>query len=144
MNDIYEERLNERGIKPTAVRILILKAMMEQDTAFSLTTLEEDLVTIDKSTISRTINLFHDNLLIHSIDDGTGSAKYSVCRPDCMCHLNQLHVHFNCTHCKKTYCLENIAIPQVKLPQGFVLENINFVLKGLCDQCSHSATQLHE
>lgn len=135
-NLIYEERLTQRHIKPTAVRVLILKTMMEQRCAFSLNTMEEALDTVDKSTISRAINLFHDNLLIHSIDDGSGSIKYSVCRPDCQCHPNQLHVHFTCTKCKETYCLENVSIPEVELPPNFVLESINFVMKGLCDRCS--------
>ena len=138
--ETYEHRLLERDIKPTAVRVLILQAMMNHQTAFSLTSLEEMLDTVDKSTISRTINLFHEKLLIHSIDDGSGSVKYSVCRQGCMCQLNQLHVHFNCTQCRETYCLESISIPEVKLPQGFILENVNFVLKGLCDRCSTIAT----
>jgi Fur family ferric uptake transcriptional regulator len=140
MDKIYEHRLSERGIKPTAVRTLILKAMMEQHAAFSLYSLEESLDTIDKSTISRAINLFHEKLLIHSIDDGSGSIKYSVCQPGCMCQIEQLHVHFNCIRCHQTYCMESISIPEVKLPAGFILENVNFVLKGLCDSCSKFAT----
>ena len=136
MNTTYEKRLEERGIKPTAVRILILKAMLEQDKAFSLYGLEEILETVDKSTLSRTINLFHDKLLIHSIDDGSGSIKYSVCSEDCSCSINELHVHFTCTKCKSTFCLESISIPKVQLPANFILESVNFVFKGLCDKCS--------
>lgn len=137
---LYERRLEERGIKPTAVRILVLREMMGKHTAFSLVSLEEALDTVDKSTISRTINLFHEKLLIHSIDDGSGSVKYSVCEPGCMCRIEELHVHFNCTYCRQTYCLESISVPEVKLPRGFVLENVNFVLKGRCDHCSKIAT----
>lgn len=142
MNTTYEERLIERGIKPTAVRILILKIMLEQDKAFSLYGLEEILDTVDKSTLSRTINLFHDKLLIHSIDDGSGSMKYSVCSKDCSCSLNELHVHFACTKCHNTFCLESISIPKVQLPPNFVLESVNFVFKGLCDKCSKIAASL--
>lgn len=140
INDEYIKRLEKRGIKPTAIRLLIFKAMLNHHTAFSLTCLEEELDTIDKSTLSRTITLFHDKRLIHSIDDGSGSMKYSVCSPDCSCSIKDLHVHFNCTRCKETFCLESISIPKVQLPEGFVLENINFVLKGLCNNCSKFAT----
>ncbi len=135
-----EQKLLDRGVKPTAVRLLIFKAMVEHPQAFSLSDLETVLGTVDKSTISRTITLFHDNLVIHSIDDGSGSMKYSVCNDDCQCSLNELHVHFNCTHCHKTYCLESISIPPVQLPEKFLLENINFVMKGLCDKCSRYAS----
>jgi len=136
MDTSHEQYLVERDIKPTAVRLLILKAMLEQNKAFSLYGLEEILDTVDKSTLSRTINLFHNKLLIHSIDDGSGSMKYSVCSKDCSCSINDLHVHFACTRCKNTFCLESISIPKVQLPANFILESVNFVLKGLCDQCS--------
>lgn len=136
MDTSYEKRLEERGIRVTAVRLLIFKAMLEHPQAFSLADMEEKLDTVDKSTLFRTITLFHEKLLIHSIDDGSGSIKYSVCSSNCMCAVKDLHVHFFCNHCKKTFCLESISIPQVQLPTGFLLENVNFVLKGLCDHCS--------
>jgi len=135
--DNYEELLVKRGIKPTAVRLLIFKTMIEYPQAFSMTDLEYTLETVDKSTLSRTISLFHKKLLIHSIDDGSGSVKYSVCSSDCNCSLKDLHVHFYCNHCKKTYCLQSISIPTVNLPPKFLLESVNFVLKGLCDNCSN-------
>jgi Fur family ferric uptake transcriptional regulator len=89
-----EQKLLDRDVKPTALRLLIFKAMVEYPQAFSLSDLEVVLETVDKSTISRTITLFHDHLVIHSIDDGSGSIKYSVCNDDCQCTLNELHVHF--------------------------------------------------
>ena len=91
---------------------------------------------MDKSTLSRAIRLFHEKLLIHSIYDGSGSIKYSVCSSDCNCCLDDLHVHFYCSRCKDTRCLEGIAIPPVSLPHGFLLQDVNFVLKGLCDKCA--------
>lgn len=143
-DDIYVKQLENRGIKPTAIRLLILKTMLEQQQAFSLSSLEIELDTVDKSTLSRTISLFHDKLLIHSIDDGSGSIKYSVCSKDCTCEIKDQHVHFYCNHCKKTYCLHTISIPTIQLPQQFLLQSVNFVLKGLCDHCSKFATGLHE
>lgn len=139
MNDSqtdYVKRLESRGIKPTAIRILIFRTMVLQHQAFSLSSLESILDTVDKSTLSRTITLFHNSLLIHSIDDGSGSMKYSVCDPHCQCSINDLHVHFNCTQCKQTFCLESISIPKVQIPKGFILQNVNFVMKGLCDRCT--------
>jgi Fur family ferric uptake transcriptional regulator len=135
MNE-YAERLKARGIKPTAVRLLVFKAMAEHPQAFCLMDLERKLETVDKSTLFRAISLFHKKLLIHSIDDGSGSVKYSVCSAHCTCSLSDLHVHFYCMRCKKTLCLEQISVPEVQLPSGFLLESVNFVLKGLCRHCS--------
>lgn len=133
------KRLEDRGIKPTAMRLLILKAMLNQTSAFSLYGLDEILDTVDKSTISRTITLFHKKGLIHSIDDGSGSIKYSVCNVECLCTLNDLHLHFHCNRCTNTFCLESINIPKIQYPQNFILQSVNFVLKGYCDKCSKYA-----
>lgn len=56
--DAYLDILKQREIRPTAIRLLILKAMMRFERAFSLLDLENELDTVDKSTVSRTINLF--------------------------------------------------------------------------------------
>lgn len=75
--DIYLDKLDRRGIKPTAIRLLVIKAMMQAERAVSLLDLETLLDTVDKSTISRTIALFLSHHLIHSIDDGS---LVEVCR----------------------------------------------------------------
>lgn len=135
-----EKRLQDRDIKPTAIRLLVLKAMLEFPQAFSLADLEEKLDTVDKSTISRTIHLFHEKRLIHSIDDGSGSVKYSACSKSCMCDMDDMHVHFHCNKCDKTYCLESIPVPEVMLPDNFSVDSANFVLKGICGDCRKFAT----
>ncbi|MDR1585511.1 MAG: transcriptional repressor [Prevotellaceae bacterium] len=132
----YVQQLEARGIRPTALRLLAFKTMTAYPQAFSLSNLEEALDTVDKSTLFRTITLFHKQHLIHSIDDGSGSIKYSVCSSDCMCRIKDLHAHFSCNKCRRTFCMKTVPIPDVELPQKFILSNINFVLKGLCDKCS--------
>lgn len=134
--EIYLKKLEQRDIKPTAMRLLILKAMSRFERAFSLLDLETALDTVDKSTLSRTINLFLKQHLIHCIDDGSGSLKYSVCSSECNCDIDDLHVHFYCTGCHKTFCLRNLPVPTVSLPQHFTVQSINYVMKGLCDHCS--------
>lgn len=131
-----EEMFALRKIRPTAIRTMVLRAMIGHTSAFSLPDLEEELATVDKSTLSRTIRLFHEHHLIHSIDDGSGAVKYSVCRDDCQCALGDLHVHFHCNRCGNTYCMEHISIPNIALPEKFTLESVNFVMKGICAQCS--------
>jgi Fur family ferric uptake transcriptional regulator len=130
--------MEERGVKPTSVRILILRAMTDFDAAFSMSDLERKLDTVDKSTISRTIRLFHERRLIHSFDDGSGSVKYSVCSRNCMCSIDDLHAHFYCNYCKKAFCMENIAVPVFNLPEKIEIESVNLVIKGYCGKCRKS------
>jgi Fur family ferric uptake transcriptional regulator len=133
---IYEQKLLSRDIKPTAVRLLVFKEIKGLNQAFSLHNLEERMLTIDKSTLFRTISLFHSKHLIHSIDDGSGSIKYSLCADECNCELTDLHPHFYCERCKNTFCLHQIKIPKIQLPENYLLSSINFVLKGRCEKCS--------
>lgn len=137
----YSNLLVQRGIQPTAIRLLVLKAMKQADRSVSLLDLETLLDTVDKSTIFRTLMLFLSHHLIHSIDDGSGSFKYAVCNDDCSCEVDDLHTHFHCLQCNKTFCFTNIPTPIVKLPEGFTLDSINYVLKGLCPECAKKQQQ---
>ena len=117
--------------------------MMAHDDAFSLQSLEDELDTVDKSTIYRTITLFLTHHLIHAIDDGTGMFKYAVCSPDCHCGeddgtIDHMHAHFYCEKCGKTFCLQTTQVPLVSLPGNFQVHSINYVLKGLCPECCGS------
>ena len=134
--EFFLHKLQHRNINPTANRLLILRSMWRGDEALSLSRLERLLPTIDKSTISRTLNLFLLHKLIHAVDDGSGSLKYAVCSDDCDCSVNDEHTHFACSSCGRTFCLKHVSVPVVPLPPGFTLASINYVLKGLCPECS--------
>ncbi len=136
MNDKYEKRLESHGIRPTSVRIMILRAMDGFATAFSMGDLERSLDTVDKSSVSRALSLFMKHHVVHSIDDGSGSVKYSLCDEGALCSLDHLHVHFTCASCRKTFCIRDVHVPVVGLPAGFVLQDVNYVLKGLCPECA--------
>jgi Fur family ferric uptake transcriptional regulator len=135
----YTDKLELRGIRPTAMRILILRTMMVHDEAVAMGDIERRLPSLDKSTISRTISLFLLHRLIHCIDDGSGALKYAVCSDDCDCSIDDEHTHFYCESCHRTFCLKQIHVPVVPLPEGFKLCSINYVLKGLCPECSEKA-----
>jgi Fur family ferric uptake transcriptional regulator len=135
MNDNSDKKFEIRNIKPTAMRQLVLQVLTDQEAAISLPELEQKFEKADKVTLYRTLKTFEENKLIHSIDDGTGSVKYALCRETCQCHPEDLHVHFFCTKCKQTYCLNDLPVPSVILPVHFTLENINMVVKGICSNC---------
>ncbi len=133
--EFFLQKLQHHDIKPTANRLMILRAMWRGDEAVSLTQLEHILLTIDKSTISRTLNLFLLNGLIHAIDDGSGSVKYAV-DGDLERDEDEEHTHFACVKCGRTFCLKQVHVPEVPLPPGFKLQSVNYVLKGLCPECA--------
>ncbi len=133
--DAYLRKLELRGIKPTANRLLILRTMMDMNRAVSQSDLEERLQTVDKSTIFRTITLFLSHHLIHGVDDGSGAVKYAVCSDECTCSVSDQHVHFYCEECHRAFCFRNMTVPVAVVPEGFVLRGVNYVLKGVCPDC---------
>ena len=136
MNDKHcEEILLHHDIRPTAVRILVLQAMERFSDTFSLADLEVATETIDKSTIFRTLTLFVAHHLLHIIEDGSGSTKYCICYNEHCCSLDELHCHFHCEQCGRTFCLEQAHIPAIKYPAGFEVHQINYLIKGKCPDC---------
>ncbi len=130
-----QEVFEHHSIRPTAVRILIYRSMLEFHDTFSLADLEEALDTVDKSTIFRTLETFTEHHLVHEIEDGSGARKYCVCRNDHECSPDELHCHFYCESCHKTFCLDSIHIPPVRYPEGYELHQVEYLMKGLCPAC---------
>jgi len=137
MNEI-EKTLVEKEVRPTAMRMLVYKQLAKQETAVALTDIEHAFTTADRTTLYRTMKTFEDKGIVHQIDDGTGISKYALCEPGCNCEIeNDLHLHFHCSTCDKTVCLTEHKIPQISLPEGYVAEDVNLVVTGICSDCSN-------
>ena len=74
---------------------------------------------------------------VHVLEDGSDGVRYEICHStDGHEHDDDQHVHFFCECCRRTFCINDIPIPNVSLPQGYVLESINYMAKGLCPKCA--------
>ncbi len=135
MDNKLEFKLEEKKIKPTTMRLLVLRQLVESGSAISLMDLEARFEKADKTTLYRTLKTFEENKLIHSIEDGTGSMKYALCEEGCECEPQDQHVHFHCVQCGETYCLTQSKIPQIQIPSGFKGASASMVYKGTCANC---------
>ena len=132
-----EKTLHDNSIRPTAMRILIYKFMANHETAVALTDIEEAFEKAERTTLYRTLKTFEEKGIVHQIDDGTNISKFALCQPGCNCEIDQdLHLHFHCSQCDKTVCLTEHKIPHINLPAGYIAEDVNLVIKGICDTCS--------
>ena len=136
MNEEIEIILQKAGIHATPVRFLVYKCLKESKRPVSLSDIEISLNTVDKSTISRTLNLFKTHHMVHSINDGSGSVKYEICKGRDEEDHEDMHVHFRCETCGETYCMNSVKIPQVKLPAGYHIHEINYIMSGICADCT--------
>ena len=135
MQDNIEQYLEEKGVRPTAVRILVWRALLQFDYVFALADVEGALPTVDRSTLFRALSLFVEKDLLHTVDDGSGQQKY--------CLLPSQHVHLTCTKCGRTICLEDQAIPSVPIPEGFEVQRISYIIQGVCAHCAHKSVNGH-
>lgn len=127
--------LERKGIKPTANRIIVAKTLMHSSRPLSMTDIENRNLSMDKSSIFRTLMLFKENGMVHVIEDGSGAQKYELCTADHDLGEEDQHVHFFCEVCQKTFCMTEIKVPDVMLPDDFHVHSINYMIKGVCPNC---------
>ncbi len=128
-------RLESKGIRPTANRILVMKTLMGEQNPQSLSNLERKMVSMDKSSIFRTLTLFLEHDVVHAFEDGRGVLCYELCEEKGACDHQDGHIHFYCESCQRSFCMEDIHIPSFELPEGFYPHSISFVIKGECPDC---------
>ena len=128
-------RLESKGIRPTANRILVMKTLMSEQNPQSLSNLERKMVSMDKSSIFRTLTLFLEHDVVHAFEDGRGVLCYELCEEKGACDHHDGHIHFYCESCQRSFCMEDIHIPSFELPEGFYPHSISFVIKGECPDC---------
>lgn len=127
--------LSEAGITPTPNRILVVKALSASASPLSLMDIEEEIGTLDKSSVSRVLALLSANRMVHALEDGRGIVRYELCRTNGGSGDSDLHVHFYCEECRKVFCMEGTPVPVIQVPDAYKVTGVNCMLKGICPAC---------
>lgn len=136
MSKSQEIILEKKGIRPTAMRVLVLQYMQTEPRAISLNELEVAMTHSDRVTLYRTLKTFEAKGIVHRIDDGSTTAKFAISSDEFGTGSGrELHIHFYCNKCKKTYSLPKTRIPEVVVPPRFQLQEITLIGNGICDRC---------
>jgi Fur family transcriptional regulator, ferric uptake regulator len=137
MKNVSNRLLKSFRLRSTPTRQEILHLFLKKDYALSHGDIESEIAEdIDRVTVYRTLKTFSDRGLIHKVLDDGGGLKYALCSEACSAtqHRHE-HVHFKCTQCGQTNCLE-VEIPAVKLPKGYQPKEVNVLIQGTCQNCS--------
>src|SRR5690625_2074671 len=138
-NQQLEYRLKARNIQPTAMRLLVLQVLQQQNEVISLADLEESLSRSDRTTLYRTLKTFQEHGLVHQVYDDSGNARYALCSDDCSCsYPDDIHVHFLCTACDRRYYMEWLTIPDKLLPENCRTDSASFVISGAFSSCTQT------
>ncbi len=137
MDRIAENLLLEHQIRKTKIRLEILNFFLSRNYALSHGEIEEAInPSYDRVTIYRTLKSFEEQGLIHKVLDESGTSKYALCTNHYVGHKHSdSHVHFSCMKCGHTFCLEEVLIPEIKLPLNYQLTSYNFLVQGICKDC---------
>jgi len=138
MEKKIDELLKKNQLSVTAGRKQILEYFCQQEGALSHSDIEKKAGgKFDRVTVYRTLQAFLEKGLIHSIPTADNSIRYALCKDDCSGgqHRDD-HVHFICNACGNTVCLEDVMIPPIKLPRGFVTEQVEMLVSGVCKSCN--------
>lgn len=138
MSEAVKEILKRNKLSITAGREKILQLFLEQNGALAHGDIEKRAgEKFDRVTIYRTLNAFVDKGIIHTIPTSDNSILYALCKDDCAeGHHHDHHVHFVCSKCRNTFCLDNVVTPSLKLPRGYQSSHIEVLVEGVCKNCN--------
>jgi Fur family ferric uptake transcriptional regulator len=141
---LSERLLKTYKLRSTQNRLTILHLFQKMDYALSHSDIENVIdENLDRVTIYRTIKTFLQKGIIHKVLDDRGSLKYALCTKDCSTkgHHHD-HIHFKCSRCGQTNCLD-IDVPKVTLPKAYRIQEVNFLIQGICYLCSNDQRHLY-
>jgi Fur family transcriptional regulator, ferric uptake regulator len=134
-----EKLLKGAGLRKTSARLMILEFLERSAGAQALGDLERELGELaDRATLYRTLKSFEDSGLVHRVVDPAGVLRFALCGHQCSegdSHRHG-HVHFSCDTCGQLTCLEQIVLPDLSLPTGFQVKDVQLVYSGVCSVCA--------
>lgn len=138
MQDEIKDILKRNNLSVTDSREKILMLFLKQEGALAHGDIEKKAgEKFDRVTVYRTLQTFLEKGIIHAIPTADNAIRYALCRDNCTeGHHHDHHVHFVCKHCQKTFCLDDVVTPHLKLPGGYEAEQVEVVVQGLCKNCS--------
>ncbi len=138
MNKDFPGLLHKSGLRSTGPRLGVLQIIADREAAISQPALEKIMGDkVDRVTLYRILKTFEEKGILHKVMDLNGTANYAICSSNCSEHQHHdEHFHFNCANCSNVYCLNDLHLPSVKLPEGFKAESISLVITGICKNCT--------
>jgi len=137
IDNLVDSMLKKYSLSITESRRKILQLFLENTEALAHADLEKGAgEKFDRVTIYRTLQTFVDKGIIHTIPTIDNSILYALCKDDCYeGHHHDHHVHFVCAKCNKTYCLDEVETPEIKLPKGYSAAQVEVLVEGVCKNC---------
>ena len=138
----YQKLLSDKGIRPSAQRVVICQYVYEHHTHPTVDTVYTALSplypSLSRTTVYNTLKLFTQNKIVTAIKIENDELRYDSC--------TEPHLHFKCTQCGNVFdifCKDKLSSFYSDctgiLPEGFSLNSIQTNIWGLCADCQKHA-----
>jgi Fur family transcriptional regulator, ferric uptake regulator len=137
MESQIDSLLKHNNLSITDGRKKILQLFFKQPGALAHGDIERKAgEKFDRVTVYRTLQTFVEKGIIHTIPTSDNSVRYALCKDNCEeGHHHDNHIHFTCSECGSTVCLDEVIIPDMKLPKGYRADEVQVVISGVCSNC---------
>lgn len=128
--------LKEKKLKKTNARLAIMSILEKSASPLGEKEIKKEMDgDYDRITFYRTVQTLIEAKIIHRIIIDSTTIKYAFTREITSESIKHMHIHFYCKKCHTTQCLEEIAIQDYTLPRGYIQEECEVLIKGICKNC---------
>jgi Fe2+ or Zn2+ uptake regulation protein len=123
--------LLEHGVRPLNHRVAVYRYLVEHQnhpTADDIyADLKNHMASISRTTVYNVLNLLCDQNVVKRIAIEKNEMRYDA-------NISN-HIHFKCKDCGGVYDLHSVTFPQVSVPEGYFIEDVQINIIGLCPTC---------
>lgn len=131
------EILEQHLVKKSTPRVALIRTLQKESRPLSETEIKERMGDMyDRATFYRSVQTLTKAGIIHRIVADNVMVKYALNNCENGHHHQVDHAHFYCRQCHNLYCLKNIKLQTLSLPEGFVDEEHDLIIRGVCDRCN--------
>lgn len=134
----YAEILREKEIRPSSLRVAVLKYVTEHEVHPTAETVYQALIgsypSLSRTTVYNTLHLLSTKHILNSLNIEDEQVRYDA-------KLTP-HIHFKCTECLKIFDIVSDSVPEfykscsAMLPQDFQAGQTQISIWGKCPECS--------
>jgi len=134
--------LEHHRVKKTTPRVALIKALQAGDAPLSESEIKNLMGELyDRVTFYRSVQTLSRAGIIHRIVADNVMVKYALNNCENGHHHQVDHAHFYCHKCHALFCLRSIRLETLTLPDGFVDEEHDLVIRGVCKQCNEAVDE---
>lgn len=128
------DHLLKYGIRPSTQRLAIMDYLLSHRTHPTSDEIYEgvkgEIPTLSKTTVYNTLNYLHEKGAVLSLSIDRKNARFDG--------YTERHAHFLCCKCGCVTDLPLNTLPDVSIPQGANVTDIQVYVQGICEACAQN------